>query len=289
MNLDSRTASASDGRTLSWAEYGDPDGLPVLFLHGTPGGRLGRSSHHERYLREGVRVICPERSGYGSADRRPGRTVREGGEDAVAVLDAVGVSRAVVIGGSGGGPHALATAAVAPGRVLSVGVLVGAAPMTDEDLAGLAGVNRSILDAVRDGSDLAPLLAPIRKALLEDGVASVLDGPESDREMWRARAAAMQAELESALADGTGGMEEDYRALWGMPWGFDLADIRTPVVWMHGRADKAVPFAAASRAAAELPDCLFVTVDSGHAVSPVELAEFEAAVFAAAARTQLAR
>jgi pimeloyl-ACP methyl ester carboxylesterase len=278
------TTTTPDGRTLSWAEFGDPDGLPVAFLHGTPGGRLNRAPHHERYLRQGVRVLCPERPGYGRADRRPDRTVRDGGEDVVAVLDAAGLDRVVVIGGSGGGPHALATAAVAPDRVLAVGCLVGAAPFTDADLDDLAAVNRTILDALRGGADLAPVLAPIRKGLLEQGVAAVLDGPESDREMWEARAEAMQADLDSCLAPGTDGMEDDYHALWRKPWGFDLAEVTRPVVWMHGRADKAVPFSAAARTAAGLPSCLFVPVDSGHAVSPVELAEFEAAVFATAAR-----
>jgi pimeloyl-ACP methyl ester carboxylesterase len=283
MTGDGSTTRTPDGRVISWAEYGDPEGLPVVFLHGTPGGRMGRAPHHERYLREGVRVICPERPGYGASGRNPGRSVRDGGADVVTILDALGVERAVVIGGSGGGPHALATADVAPSRVLSVGVLVGAAPLMDADLTELADVNRTVLDAVRSGTDLAPLLAPIRTALLEQGVAAVLDGPESDKELWRAKAEAMQVDLNSSLADGTAGMEDDYRAIWGSPWGFELASISVPVVWMHGRADKAVPLAAAERAAAQLPQCRFITVGSGHAVSEVELAEFEAAVFAAAA------
>jgi pimeloyl-ACP methyl ester carboxylesterase len=276
------TTTLPDGRDLAWAEYGAPTGLPVVFLHGTPGGRIGRAAHHERFAREGLRVLCPDRAGYGGSDRDPGRTVRSAADDVVGLLDALGLPAAVVMGGSGGGPHALAVAAAAPERVLAVGVLVGAAPLDDADVAGMAEVNRRVLGMVRAGEDLDALLAPIRENLLERGPAAVLDGPESDRALWESRAADLRRELADALAPGTGGMADDYRALWGAPWGFDLAEVTRPVVWVHGRDDRAVPFAAAARAAAALPACRLVPLDAGHAIGPDRLAEFEAAVLAAA-------
>ncbi|MFP3416280.1 alpha/beta fold hydrolase, partial [Bacillus sp. SIMBA_074] len=61
-------------------------------------------------------------------DERPGRSVADAAADVLAVVDAVGVERFVTIGTSGGGPHALALAALAGDRATSVVTLAGIAP-----------------------------------------------------------------------------------------------------------------------------------------------------------------
>lgn len=282
---DLSTCTLPDGRTLAWAEFGDPDGIPVVQLHGTPGGRLAGAAEHEVFIRQGLRVITPERPGYGSSDPRPGRTVVDVADDVVEVMNMCQIDRAIVIGGSGGGPHALAVGSVAPERVLAVGVLVGAtASLLPEEIELLIGHNRHVHEHRADAATLRQLLEPAREAILRDGLASVvLDAAEVDREKILARAEQADRTVKSALEQGVEGMVDDYVALWSTPWGFDLSNVAVPVVWAHGLLDYFVPHSAASRTAASLPDCRFITWnDVGHVATPELVGDFRAAVLGAA-------
>ena len=281
------TCTLRDGRQYAWAEYGDPDGLPVLFLHGTPGGRLGVAHHHERYVRQGLHVISPERAGYGASDPAPGRSLTDSAIDVTDLLDARGLGPVFVVGGSGGGPHALAFAAAAPERIRAVGVLAGAAPLLPEDMSQLVGVNQEIVSFLDRPDELRGYLEQLRTGLLEQGLAGLLpDAPESDRAQWIRYADALRRTTASALAPGIQGLFDDYPAIFGARWAFDPADVKAPVVWAHGRDDRNVPLAAAKRAAGQLPDCRFITwTDIGHAPGPDLVAEFYTAVLATTCRT----
>lgn len=117
-------STVADGRVIGWWEFGSGPRV-VLYCHGTPGcgleaGRLDSL--------DDVRVIAPDRPGYGDTGRLPGRTVADWAGDAAAVLDACGVGAAAVLGYSGGGPHALAVAHRLPGRVSALGLIAPAAP-----------------------------------------------------------------------------------------------------------------------------------------------------------------
>jgi len=271
-----------DGRRLAFAEYGDPSGVPVVSLHGTPGGRLGGALHHERYARQGLRVIAPERPGYGESDAAPGRTVRSFADDVIALLDAEGLGSAFVVGGSGGGPHALAVAAAAPDRVRAVGVLVGAAPLLPEEVAQQVEANQRVHAALSDPEALREVVGAVRTGLMEQGIAGFLkDAPESDRAQWEAYGEAMTRPIRAALEPGIEGMVGDYLALWVKPWGFHLEDVKVPVLWAAGETDLNVPLNAALRVVGQLPDCRLVTWKGvGHAPTPDLLAEFFTALLA---------
>ena len=107
---------APDGRQLSTQAYGDPDGKPVFLLHGTPGSRLGPHPRGAVLHRLGVQLIAFDRPGYGESDRREGRRVADAAADVLAIADAYGLDKFAVVGRSGGGPHALACAALLPDR-----------------------------------------------------------------------------------------------------------------------------------------------------------------------------
>src|SRR6476646_9663668 len=94
--------TAPDGRTLAAVEWGDPAGVPLIAIHGTPGGRLGRWRDPSIYERGGVRRITFDRAGYGLSTRRPGRRVADIAEDVVPIADALGIDRFAVTGRSGG-------------------------------------------------------------------------------------------------------------------------------------------------------------------------------------------
>jgi pimeloyl-ACP methyl ester carboxylesterase len=137
------TVRTADGRRLSIQSSGDPDGRPVFILHGTPGSRLGPHPRSAVLHRLGVQLISFDRPGYGGSDRLAGRRVADAAADVLAIADACGLERFSVVGRSGGGPHALACAALLPERVTKAAVLVGLAPHGADGLDWFDGMTQS--------------------------------------------------------------------------------------------------------------------------------------------------
>merc|ERR1712232_651720 len=90
-----------DGRRLGYAEFGKPSGTPVLFLHGTPGGRAHGLIMNEDAVKYGVRLITPFRTGYGSSDQKPDRSVLDYASDVAELFKHLSIERFGVIGVSG--------------------------------------------------------------------------------------------------------------------------------------------------------------------------------------------
>lgn len=128
------TVKTPDGRQLATQLDGDPEGRPIFLLHGTPGSRLGPRPRSAVLHRLGVQLISFDRPGYGESDRLEGRRVADAAADVLAIADAYGLDRFAVVGRSGGGPHALACAALLPDRLTRAAVLVGIAPRGAEGL-----------------------------------------------------------------------------------------------------------------------------------------------------------
>ena len=160
-----RTLETPDGRTLAYATWGDPDGFPVLSLHGTPGCRLNRWPNEDVYARAGVHYITHDRAGYGRSDRHQGRSVADEAADVAALADELGLDRFGVTGGSGGGPHVLACAALLPERVVRAVCVVGVAPFgtpgleEDDWFAGMDAENvKEVRNALAGEDVLTPAL-----------------------------------------------------------------------------------------------------------------------------------
>ncbi len=120
--------SLSDGRSLAYAEYGDPQGQPVFFLHGIPGSRMFHPPN-EITKRLGVRLICPERPGYGESTFQPGRRILDWPNDIAQLADSLGLDSFAVCGHSGGGPYTLACAYALPERITAGATISGAGPV----------------------------------------------------------------------------------------------------------------------------------------------------------------
>ena len=159
-----------DGRRVAVEQFGDAAGRPVFLLHGTPGSRMqpvprGMVLHHL-----GVRLITFDRPGYGQSERLPGRDVAAAAIDVKAIADQLGLDTFALVGRSGGGPHALACAALLPGRVTRVAALVTLAPQAAEGLDWFEGMTESNVveyNAAASGAGvletrLAPRAAEIR-------------------------------------------------------------------------------------------------------------------------------
>jgi len=163
------TITTAGNRRLTYAEYGDADGVPVVFLHGTPGSyRLGELFDSDA-REQGVRLIAPDRPGYGASAPWPDRSISDAGTFLTDVLDDAAVERAGIVGFSGGSAHALAGAATYPGRFSRVDAVAGttppsvteATPTPQRVLAGLATIVPRVLGGLFRGQAwLASRLSP---------------------------------------------------------------------------------------------------------------------------------
>lgn len=109
----SHTLTLPSGRHLGWAEYGAPNGTPILYYHGLPGSRLEASRYHTLALSLSARIISIDRPGIGLSSPCPGRTVLSWADDVAHLVQHLGLESYAVMGVSGGGPYALSCAAAA--------------------------------------------------------------------------------------------------------------------------------------------------------------------------------
>jgi pimeloyl-ACP methyl ester carboxylesterase len=278
MGTHTETFGLPGGRQLSCEVGGDPRGYPVIGLHGTPGCRLSRWPVDSAYADAGVLYVTTDRAGYGQSTRRPGRTVADEAQDVLAVADAMGFDRFSVIGGSGGGPHALACAALLPGRVERAACLSGLAPLgdsglsRDEWLAGMdedsarelewaeAGEAVLVRELTRQQQQMVEQLAADPGRLFGDEVS---DADRGFLERPEAVEAFRRIVLEQA-AHGVFGWVDDALA-FAAPWGFAPELIGIPVLLAYGRADVLVPPSHGEWLAANVPSAaIVVSQDGGH-------------------------
>ena len=239
-----------DGRTLAVVEHGGPDGPVVLGHHGTPGSNAFDRSEREAADALGLRLIAYDRPGYGGSSPHAGRSVADVAGDVAAILDALGVGRFATYGESGGGPHALACAALLPDRCAAVATVAGIGPTDAPDLDWLAGMgegNHAEFATAREGRER--LVAYCRA----DAASLTSVGPDELAEALRPHLSAVDAGaltgelaahvlgvITTALEPGVEGwVDDDYAFL--APWGFDVGNIRPPVLVWQGEKDLMVP------------------------------------------------
>ncbi len=255
------TITTADGRILGYEEWGDPAGSPLFHLHGSPGCRLSRHPDPTLWPRLRLRVVTMDRPGYGLSTALPGRSVSHAAADVAAVADALGLGRFMVIGGSGGGPHALACAAGLGERVLACAPVCSAAPLHPEEEAGLIGINRQGLRVLtgEGRTGIAAFLGGLRERLLADPIAEfnaeTADAPAADLD-WNGRAdvqAVRHEALVEALGPGVDGWADDVVSMFGQGWGVDLSAVTCPARFWHSDDDKNAPLSAIQRVVSQVP------------------------------------
>lgn len=242
-----------DGRTIEVLTGGADDGSCLLFHGGSPSAVAEWSTLDEAARGAGLRVVTYSRPGYGASTPRPASgTYADDLAESVAVLDHLGVDEFITAGWSGGGPRALACAALLPERCRAAATIAGVAPYDADGLdwfAGMAEENHAEYHAAEQGRDvygayLEENVLPVLLASpdeLADGMGGLvtpvdrafLDGPFCD---WLSRS------FNHAGAQGVVGVRDDGLAAVA-PWGFSVADVRVPVAVWQGRRDAMVPYA----------------------------------------------
>jgi pimeloyl-ACP methyl ester carboxylesterase len=222
----------------------------------------------------GVRLITFDRPGYGWSDRLVSRLVADVVPDVETIADKLELDKFAVLGRSGGGPHALACAALLPDRVTRAGVLVSLAPWAAEGLdwfAGMADSNvREYTAAATEPEALTAHLVQAAAKIRADPASHVStlspEMPEADRRIVAdvGIRALLAQNFAEALRDSAAGWIDDALAFCA-PWGFNLSDIKVPVLLWHGQNDVFSPVAHARWLADQIPDAIMaIRQDSAH-------------------------
>ncbi len=256
------TVRLRDGRRLGWAEYGDPDGHPVLYFHGWPGSRVEAKLFTTLAGPLGCRVIAVDRPGIGLSDFQHHRSLLDWPDDIRQLADHLGFERFSVFGLSGGGPYAAACAYRIPERVSSAALVSAMGPVDDPDnLRDMGWWNVFLLQAARRATRLSHLLFVVTadwvrrfpgmalrvgRAMMPKPDGLVLSRPEFKM--------VFAESIREVLRSGSRGPVWD-GLLYARPWGFRLEDIRIPVHLWHGEKDLSVPAAMGRSIARAIPDC----------------------------------
>ena len=250
---DPTTITLPDGRALGYADVGDPDGDPIVVFHGFPNARTFGALFDAAGREHGLRVLTPERPGFGVSDPLEGRSLSDWPDDLVAFADALDLDAFPVLGVSGGGPYALASAASVD-RVDRAGVAVGVGPMAAIGL-------RERLPFY-----LARFLPPLVRYRLRGDHEEALDDPmaplearvaetaPADTALWRGAVGRtlVLTHVEAARHHGVGPLVDEL-AIFARRWDVDLAEIDVPVPMWYGEDDRIVPVAMGRHLAEQVP------------------------------------
>ena len=248
---ETRSVQVRGGRELFVrVAEGDPE-RSVVMLHGSPGSGMLYATWIEDAVARGIRLISYDRPGYGGSGACPRRTIADGAADVKLIADDLGIEKIGVWGWSGGGPYALACAALLPDLVVAAAVLAGMAPWDAPGLDFFAGMGESNVEEIRLYLSDPAGSRERNKQDRDEILATTLD---QQTEMLGSLlsptdAAALTGDFaEWLLSTEQGGLAPSDQGWWDdgaahfLPWGFDIGSVSVPVKIWHGRHDRFVPF-----------------------------------------------
>jgi pimeloyl-ACP methyl ester carboxylesterase len=240
-----------NGHRLGFSRYGDPDGRPVLFFHGTPGSRLLGSALDTPARRHGVHLIAPERPGYGRSDYWRAATVADWCAAAIELPDALGFERFGLLGASGGGPYPLGFSYLYPDRLDAVTLVSSVGPARRSGLPG-PGALVAAIALLSDRAAGLPLALVARHARRRPGaLIEQIDRQVGPLAGMASVGQVIYDDLQEAFVSGPRGSGADLRRL--RRWGFEPEDVPHEVRIWHGEEDRNVSVTAALALAARLP------------------------------------
>ncbi|MDX6284657.1 MAG: hypothetical protein QOG53_142 [Frankiales bacterium] len=268
------TIEGDSGRRLGFAEFGNPHGRPVIWMHGTPGARRQIPDAARIAAEElDIRLIGIDRPGVGSSTPHLYTQIGDWVEDFEQVLESMGIDRFAMLGLSGGGPYVLAAAHAMPERMKVAGILGGVVPTMGPDAAdggvvSLAARFNSALTALRTPLTwgLTGLVWSLRPFASPGLRVYARLSPPGDRVVF-AREEIRAMFIDDLLLGSKLGLRAPVFdiVLFGRDWGFSVRDIKVPVHWWHGDADHIVPLRHAEHLVSLLPDAqLYVRPGESH-------------------------
>ncbi len=268
-----------DGRNLAYADYGDPAGRPALYCHGFPSSRREAHLLHRDAGRLGIRVIAPDRPGFGDSDHQAQRQINHWPRDIAALADHLGLPAFALLGVSGGAPFALACAAAIPERLTALTLVCPLGPVYDHRILAqmrlpirmnfeAALYMPSLVHAFYGGltSSLLFHWPQIIEGMVRDVAACPSDRQAlADPEVGNVLAATVR---DAMKGHGHGALQD--LSLYVQPWGFECRTIQVPTTIWHGEEDAMVPIAHAHWYAQTLPSAQArFLADAGHYSLPL--------------------
>ena len=267
-----RTIDLPGGRTLGYAEYGDAAGLPVFAFHGTPGSRFMFRLVDEPARRLGLRIIAPDRPGFGLSSHQDNRRLADWPEDVLALAGKLGIGRFAVAGISGGGPYTAACAALLPENVIAAALISPVGPLHAPE--GPENLPAAQIVTFR----LLPHLTPAMRGAFSLGRIMFFNAPGTMYKMVMRRAGPADEPILSrpeikknllagvieGFRQGALGVVEEMK-IFASPWNIPIEAIRCPVLFWQGTADNNVPVAASLHLAGIIPNCTLNRIEgAGH-------------------------
>jgi len=240
------TIACQHGRILGFSQYGDPKGKPLFYFHGWPASRLSAEIYHQLGEKLHIRIIAPDRPGYGLSDFQEKRTLLDWPDDVLAIADYLRLKKFAVMGVSGGGPYAAVCAYKIPKRITRTGIVVGLSPIYGKEvLDGMMWISKigwenfGKYPLLRKSSAMLQLLNTRYGPSL--GLHRFLFGSKEDKKLNNKRAMRQRTRqtMVEAFRKGYKGPELDLK-LYTTDWGFDLKDICGNVFLWYGADDKNV-------------------------------------------------
>jgi pimeloyl-ACP methyl ester carboxylesterase len=276
-----KTIQLSDGRTLAYLDTGDPEGRPLFYFHGGPGSRLEGLLFDELNQQLAIRMISPDRPGFGLSDFQQDRTYLDWPDDVRELADQLGIDRFAVLGWSSGGPHAAAVAHGIPQRLAVVAIAAGEGPYASDDLpesvltsATFSGsrANKLFIWSANHGPWLMRAFFTMARFLIFRSPAGLGGGSYGsdmsvrDQQLFARRE--FSAGMVEALRQGAEGWTREY-TIERQDWPFSLEDIHAPTVLViHGEEDRGVDPRIAEYVSMRIPSCNEPTIypGEGHSV-----------------------
>lgn len=259
-----------DGRTLCFAEYGDPNGYPIFFFHGTPGSRLQAADFHDTALASHCRFFGVDRAGQGLSSINKQHSLLSWADDIRQLADHLNIHQFSIVAHSGGAPFAMACAYTIPERVARVAIVAGMGPtLMPTSNEGLSYGMRIIHILVRNIPGMAWLLMEVNQRMLSnpDRFKRMLRQlPDVDRIILEnpAQWSSLMSTTIEAFRQGAAGPAREFQLLL-RKWGFDLSKITCPVTIWYGQLDKQAPFSHAKIYEQLLPNAeLKISEEDGH-------------------------
>jgi pimeloyl-ACP methyl ester carboxylesterase len=269
-----------NGGAIAFEEYGDENGLPVIFCHGWPSSRTMARLTDKAARELGIRIISPDRPGISGSSLQPNRKLLDWPPFVQRLVDGLDIGEFRVLAVSGGAPYAYATARAMPERVRTIAIVSGAIPIVDlPGREGLLPLYCWMLALYRTRPQLLrklfyvarPILSLQLPVLLRPLLLKLLMLRPCDEDSLR-DSAAFEAVFESQRRAWRGtaeGVMADAQ-IYAQPWGFRIEEVRVPVRLWHGTQDRAFSVRLAEEVARQLPNCQAHFVDgAGHYSLPI--------------------
>jgi pimeloyl-ACP methyl ester carboxylesterase len=275
-----KVVQLQDGAVIAFEEYGDPNGVPVIFCHGWPSSRTMARLTDEPARDLSIRIISPDRPGISGSSLQLERKLTDWPRVVERIVGHLGVREFRMLAISGGAPYAYATAVAMPQRVQSIAIVGGAPPMAElVDAEGLLPLYRWMLAlhrtrprllrrlfylvrpvlSLRPPMRFRPLL--LKMLMLRPCDAESLRDTEAFEAIFESQRRAWRGSAEGVMADAQ---------IYAQPWGFAIEDVRVPVRLWHGKEDRAFSVHLAEEVAKRLPNCKARFVDdAGHYSLPI--------------------